>query len=119
MDLKFHRISGIDSVDYSLQLAESFETILKWKKIFAKITLDLILPLSIMFVAEMDISNRLFHKIERGTRTRGQIDGSDEVLYLVCKLHYGEGIDVSTNLGESQQAFKIGEGIQPQPASPG
>lgn len=56
-DLKFIRSMGI--------ITESFKTILKWKKIFAQITLTLILPFSIIFIAHMEISKRFFHKIER------------------------------------------------------
>ncbi|KAI3672805.1 hypothetical protein L6452_38905 [Arctium lappa] len=56
-DLKFIQSKGI--------ISESFKTILKWYKIFTQITLTLILPFSIIFMAHMEISKRYFDKIER------------------------------------------------------
>ncbi|KAL9377754.1 hypothetical protein Peur_029089 [Populus x canadensis] len=42
---------------------ESFKIILTWRKIFSKITLALILPLSFIFLAHMQISQMIFFKI--------------------------------------------------------
>ncbi|KAJ9564938.1 hypothetical protein OSB04_000904 [Centaurea solstitialis] len=58
-DLKFIRSMGI--------ITESFKTIFKWKKIFSQITLTLILPISTIFIAHMEISKRFFHKDDSET----------------------------------------------------
>ncbi|KAK1406874.1 hypothetical protein QVD17_38483 [Tagetes erecta] len=42
---------------------ESFKIIITWRKIFTKITLTLILPLTIIFLANLEISNLLFRNI--------------------------------------------------------
>ncbi|KAI3689418.1 hypothetical protein L2E82_47374 [Cichorium intybus] len=55
-EMKFIGILGIFS--------KSFKTILTWKKIFTQITLTLILPLTIIFIAHTEISRRFFNKIE-------------------------------------------------------
>ncbi|MED6131884.1 hypothetical protein PIB30_014101 [Stylosanthes scabra] len=41
----------------------SYKIILSWRKIFTKITLSLILPLSFMFLIQTQVSNSLFSKI--------------------------------------------------------
>ncbi|KAK1406875.1 hypothetical protein QVD17_38484 [Tagetes erecta] len=43
---------------------ESFKIIITWKKIFIQITLTLILPLTFIFLAHLEISNLIFHDIE-------------------------------------------------------
>ncbi|KAL3513777.1 hypothetical protein ACH5RR_026494 [Cinchona calisaya] len=42
---------------------ESFKVVIKWRKIFSQITLSLILPLSVIFLAHMEISHLLKWKI--------------------------------------------------------
>ncbi|KAK1435550.1 hypothetical protein QVD17_01316 [Tagetes erecta] len=43
---------------------ESYKIIISWRKIFTQITLTLILPLTIIFLAHLDISNSLFRDIK-------------------------------------------------------
>ncbi|KAM7253141.1 hypothetical protein ACFE04_025759 [Oxalis oulophora] len=52
---------------------ESFKIILTWRKIFTKITLTFILPLCFIFLAHIEISDRLFYKIRR---TEFQLDNT-------------------------------------------
>jgi len=54
---------------------ESFKIILTWRKIFTKITLTFILPLCFIFLAHIEISDRLFYKIRR---TEFQLDTSPD-----------------------------------------
>ncbi|MED6150914.1 hypothetical protein PIB30_077269 [Stylosanthes scabra] len=42
---------------------DSYKIILSWRKIFTKITLSLILPLSLMFLIQIQVSNSLFSNI--------------------------------------------------------
>ncbi|KVH99636.1 uncharacterized protein LOC112514472 [Cynara cardunculus var. scolymus] len=42
---------------------ESFKVIISWRKIFTQITLTLILPLTFIFLADLEISNLLFRDI--------------------------------------------------------
>ncbi|PRQ24914.1 hypothetical protein RchiOBHm_Chr6g0277711 [Rosa chinensis] len=42
---------------------ESYKIVYKWRKIFSQITLTLILPLSFIFLADMEVSNILFFRI--------------------------------------------------------
>ncbi|OWM76370.1 uncharacterized protein LOC116210948 [Punica granatum] len=44
---------------------ESFKIIFSWKKIFTQITLSLILPLSFVFLIQMQVSDFLFWKLRR------------------------------------------------------
>ncbi|CAH1453964.1 unnamed protein product [Lactuca virosa] len=55
-DMKFVGFFGI--------FKQSFKTIFSWKKIFAQITLTLILPLTIVFLVHREISHHLFGQIE-------------------------------------------------------
>ncbi|XP_023753611.1 uncharacterized protein LOC111901973 [Lactuca sativa] len=55
-EMKFVGLLGIFS--------KSFKTVFAWKKIFTQITLTLILPLAIIFIAHTEISCRFFHQIE-------------------------------------------------------
>ncbi|XP_076919367.1 uncharacterized protein LOC143580146 [Bidens hawaiensis] len=55
-DIKFIGFAGVFS--------RSFKTIFNSKKIFAQITLTLILPLTLIFIAHMEISYRFFYNIE-------------------------------------------------------
>ncbi|XP_076901328.1 uncharacterized protein LOC143555705 [Bidens hawaiensis] len=43
---------------------ESYKIIISWRQIFTQITLTLILPLTIIFLAHLEISNSLFQDIE-------------------------------------------------------
>ncbi|PSS00097.1 hypothetical protein CEY00_Acc24064 [Actinidia chinensis var. chinensis] len=43
--------------------AESYKIILSWRKLFSQITLSLILPLSFIFLAHIEVSDLLFSKI--------------------------------------------------------
>ncbi|KAI3686094.1 hypothetical protein L1987_79764 [Smallanthus sonchifolius] len=43
---------------------ESYKIIISWRKIFSQITLTLILPLTFIFLAQLEISNSLFVDIE-------------------------------------------------------
>lgn len=43
---------------------ESFKIIISWRKIFSQITLTLILPLTFIFLAHLEISNSLFRDIK-------------------------------------------------------
>ncbi|KAJ0829209.1 hypothetical protein HanLR1_Chr00c0026g0693731 [Helianthus annuus] len=44
---------------------ESYKTIISWRKIFTQITLTLILPLTFIFLAHIEISNLLVQNIEQ------------------------------------------------------
>ncbi|KAL5752159.1 hypothetical protein ACOSP7_022337 [Xanthoceras sorbifolium] len=59
-------------------IKESFKIIFSWKKIFTQITLTLILPLSFIFLAHIEISQLLFFKILHNTNTldHTQVDSS-------------------------------------------
>lgn len=46
-------------------ISKSFKAVFKYKKIFTQITITLFLPLTILFIAHMHLSNRFFHKIEQ------------------------------------------------------
>ncbi|KAI3689421.1 hypothetical protein L2E82_47378 [Cichorium intybus] len=75
---------------------QSFKTIFSWKKIFAQITLTLILPLTIVFLAHMEISHHLFLNI--GTNSYLQVDpdyddgrrtsATDWLYYALFKIAY-------------------------------
>ncbi|XP_022143570.1 uncharacterized protein LOC111013415 [Momordica charantia] len=54
-DLQFLSFFGI--------FRESFNIVFQWRKIFSKITLTLILPLSVIFLAHIQVSELLFFKI--------------------------------------------------------
>ncbi|XP_020207639.1 uncharacterized protein LOC109792631 [Cajanus cajan] len=47
---------------------ESYNIIFSWSKIFSKITLTLILPLSFIFLIHIEVSNVLFGKIKHNTQ---------------------------------------------------
>ncbi|CAJ1974331.1 unnamed protein product [Sphenostylis stenocarpa] len=47
---------------------ESYKIIFVWRKIFSKITLTLILPLSFIFLMHIEVSNILFSKIVKNTQ---------------------------------------------------
>ncbi|KAK7410655.1 hypothetical protein VNO78_01610 [Psophocarpus tetragonolobus] len=47
---------------------ESYKIIFAWRKMFSKITLSLILPLSFIFLIHIEVSNILFGKILRNTQ---------------------------------------------------
>ncbi|TXG60383.1 hypothetical protein EZV62_014956 [Acer yangbiense] len=61
-------------------IKESFKIIFSWKKIFTQITLTLILPLSFIFLAHIQISQLLFFKILHNTNTldHTQFDSSKQ-----------------------------------------
>ncbi|XP_047326573.1 uncharacterized protein LOC124930264 [Impatiens glandulifera] len=44
---------------------QSYKIIITWRKLFSRITLALILPLSIIFLAQMEINDILFYRIDR------------------------------------------------------
>ncbi|KAG2716227.1 hypothetical protein I3843_03G115800 [Carya illinoinensis] len=61
-DLQFLSFFGI--------FEESFKIIFSWRRIFSRITLSLILPLSIIFLAHIQISHILFSKIMHNQEAR-------------------------------------------------
>ncbi|XP_058189423.1 uncharacterized protein LOC131307012 [Rhododendron vialii] len=62
---------------------ESYKIIFNFRRTFTKITLALILPLSFIFLAHIDVSEFLFHKI---IRTENQRDRFQEGSYWYAKL---------------------------------
>jgi hypothetical protein len=54
---------------------ESFKIIFSWRKIFTKITLTLLLPLSFIFLFHIEVSNLIFKKIQH---TEEQIDHTQQ-----------------------------------------
>ncbi|XP_057727177.1 uncharacterized protein LOC130943353 [Arachis stenosperma] len=80
---------------------ESYKIILSWRKIFTKITLSLILPLSFMFLIQIQVSNSLFTKIINHSqqiistpqdtpqfKRLSQTVSSEWVTFLVFKVFY-------------------------------
>ncbi|KAI3689459.1 hypothetical protein L2E82_47416 [Cichorium intybus] len=80
---------------------ESFKIILSWRKIFAQITLTLILPLTFIFLGHLEISNILFRDIRHtefekditppGTRTYNKLSdtlSSEWITFLLFKVAY-------------------------------
>ncbi|KAL2339697.1 hypothetical protein Fmac_007637 [Flemingia macrophylla] len=47
---------------------ESYNIIFSWRKVFSKITITLILPLSFIFLIHIEVSNVLFGQIKRNTQ---------------------------------------------------
>ncbi|KAI9200797.1 hypothetical protein LWI28_013327 [Acer negundo] len=68
---------------------EAYKVILTWRKIFSQITLALILPLSFIFLAHMEVSNLLFSKIIHTDReldhTREGTENYHKLLQLISK----------------------------------
>ncbi|CAL5348514.1 unnamed protein product [Camellia sinensis] len=59
--------------------AESYKIIIAWRKIFSQISLALILPLSFMFLAHMEVYALLFSKIRHDEyQLRGTLDGTQK-----------------------------------------
>ncbi|KAM7507834.1 hypothetical protein LguiA_018287 [Lonicera macranthoides] len=69
-DLQFLGLFGI--------YRESFKIIYKWKKIFSQITLALIIPLSFIFLAHMEISYLIFRRMRH-------------TAYLLYQIYPGSG----------------------------
>ncbi|GMP79647.1 hypothetical protein CsSME_00035109 [Camellia sinensis var. sinensis] len=58
---------------------ESYKIIIAWRKIFSQISLALILPLSFIFLAHMEVSALLFSKIHHHEyQLRGTLDGTQK-----------------------------------------
>lgn len=57
---------------------ESFKIIHKWRKIFSQITLTLILPLSFIFLAHLEISNILLSRIIHNEYTLDETRSTDD-----------------------------------------
>ncbi|CAI9291500.1 unnamed protein product [Lactuca saligna] len=86
-DMKFVGFFGI--------FKQSFKTIFSSNKIFAQITLALILPLTIVFLAHMEISRHLFWKIESSSLVsesdsyyRARATAADWLYYWLFKVAY-------------------------------
>ncbi|GKD39724.1 hypothetical protein Tco_1259931 [Tanacetum coccineum] len=75
-------------------LKQSFKTIFSNKKIFSQITLAFLLPLTLIFIAETEISRHVFYKIENNSLpilTNGRyrnITVTDRVYYWLFQVAY-------------------------------
>lgn len=105
-DMKFVGFFGI--------FKQSFKTIFSWKKIFAQISLTLILPLTVIFLVHNEISHHLFRKIERSSllsdsdsnyRTRASV--SDWLYYWLFKVVYFTLLTVFSLLSTAAVVFTI------------
>ncbi|KAI3672811.1 hypothetical protein L6452_38911 [Arctium lappa] len=80
---------------------ESFKIIISWRKIFTQITLTLILPLTFIFLAHLEISNSLFRDIKHtefekeltrpGTKRYNNLSdtlSSEWITFLLFKVAY-------------------------------
>ncbi|CAH1453963.1 unnamed protein product [Lactuca virosa] len=94
---------------------QSFKTIFSWKKIFAQITLTLILPLTIVFLAEMEISHHVFWNIETNSFLQfepNEDDGNrtsamDWLYYLLFKITFLILLTVFSLLSTAAVVFTI------------
>ncbi|XP_023753616.1 uncharacterized protein LOC111901977 [Lactuca sativa] len=94
---------------------QSFKTIFSWKKIFAQITLTLILPLTIVFLAEMEISHHVFLNIETNSFLQfepNDYDGNrtsamDWLYYLLFKIAFIILLTVFSLLSTAAVVFTI------------
>ncbi|KAI3505063.1 hypothetical protein L1887_26941 [Cichorium endivia] len=105
-DMKFVGFFGI--------FKQSFKTIFSRKKIFAQITLTLILPLTIVFLVHMEISHHLFWKIESNSlladsdsyyRRRASV--ADWLYYWLFKVAYFTLLTVFSLLSTAAVVFSI------------
>lgn len=79
---------------------ESFKIIHKWRKIFSQITLTLILPLSFIFLAHLEISNILLSRIIHNEYTLDETRSTDD------KARYNRISDVITSEWATFWLFK-------------
>lgn len=79
---------------------ESFKIILKWRKIFSQITLTLILPLSFIFLAHLEISDILLSRIIHNENTLDETRSTDD------KARYKRISDVITSEWATYWLFK-------------
>ncbi|KVH99634.1 uncharacterized protein LOC112514738 [Cynara cardunculus var. scolymus] len=92
---------------------QSFKTIFSLKKIFAQITLTLILPLTIVFFAHMVISHFLFWKIESNAllvdpdTNRNRATIKDWLYYWLFKIIYFTILTVFSLLSTAAVVFTI------------
>ncbi|KAM7258604.1 hypothetical protein ACFE04_014345 [Oxalis oulophora] len=98
-------------------LKESFKLIFKWKKIFTQITLSLIIPLCIIFLVHIQISNTFFYRIRLDKdddqltsptlhRYR-QIDSSEWAAFWLFEAIYLTFILILSLLSTSAVAYTI------------
>ncbi|KAI3686100.1 hypothetical protein L1987_79770 [Smallanthus sonchifolius] len=90
---------------------QSFKTIFSRNKIFAQITLTLILPLAIIFLAHMEISNHFFWRIENNylpyDSTSRNVSVSDWLYYWLFKILYFTFLTVFSLLSTAAVVFTI------------
>uniref|UniRef100_A0A251S9L8 Polyadenylate-binding protein 1-B-binding protein n=1 Tax=Helianthus annuus TaxID=4232 RepID=A0A251S9L8_HELAN len=67
---------------------ESYKIIVSWRKIFAQITLTLILPLTFIFLAHIEISHSLFKDIKH-TEFEKEITRPAAVVYTIASIYTG------------------------------
>ncbi|KAI3689420.1 hypothetical protein L2E82_47377 [Cichorium intybus] len=107
-DMKFVGFFGI--------FKQSFKTIFSRKKIFAQISLTLILPLTVVFLVHMEISHHLFGKTEINSlldeadnnsyyRTRASV--ADWLYYWLFKVAYFTLLTVFSLLSTAAVVFSI------------
>ncbi|KAK9080746.1 hypothetical protein SSX86_000504 [Deinandra increscens subsp. villosa] len=58
-------LEDLKLIEFPHIFSHSFRTIRTWNKLFAQITFTLLLPLTLIFIAHIEISMRLFNQIER------------------------------------------------------
>ncbi|XP_023751774.1 uncharacterized protein LOC111900135 [Lactuca sativa] len=105
-DMKFIGFFGI--------FKQSFTTIFSWKKIFAQITLTLILPLTIIFLAHIEISRYLFWKLERNSLLldtdsyyRLHVSAIEWLYYVLFKIAYFIFLTVFSLLSTAAVVFTV------------
>ena len=67
--------------------AESYKIILSWRKLFSQITLSLILPLSFIFLAHVEVSDLLFSKILHNEFQLDQTPNRHQILHPPLRPH--------------------------------
>ncbi|KAI3781126.1 hypothetical protein L2E82_11127 [Cichorium intybus] len=93
---------------------QSFKTIFSWKKIFAQITVTSILPLTIVFLAHIEISRYLFWKLERNSLLldtdsyyRLHASATEWLYYVLFKISYFIFLTVFSHLSTAAVVFTI------------
>ncbi|XP_071702853.1 uncharacterized protein [Rutidosis leptorrhynchoides] len=104
-DMKFVGFFGI--------FKQSFKTLFNHKKLFTQITLTLILPLAIIFLAHINISRHFFFRIENNyisysdTYYYKRITVSDWLYYWLFKIIYFTVLTVFSLLSTAAVVFTI------------
>ncbi|WVZ18070.1 hypothetical protein V8G54_005392 [Vigna mungo] len=85
---------------------ESYKIIFAWRKIFSKITLTLILPLSFIFLVHIEVSNILFGKIIKNSQQMMETP-QEWTTFILFKLIYFTFLLIFSLLSTSAVVYTI------------